>query len=133
MAAERFWMDAWGQEAARDPPQANGRQACSLLILSATLIGSCVALAVRTLIESGSGLLLMVLMVTFFMSMISVSSSLSRRYILQRREMGHSTAYFGLFRLQPLDTRPSRVADSGRMRRRLGTPRLFFSSRALSH
>ena len=44
------------------------RQACSLLLLTATLVGSCVALAVKTLIESGSGMLLVLLALGFLAS-----------------------------------------------------------------
>ena len=68
------------------PPPISSRQACSLLLLMATLIGSCVALAVRTLLESGSGMLLMVLVLGFLASMISVFMTISRRYLRQRRE-----------------------------------------------
>ena len=55
------------------------RQACSLLLLTATLVGSCVALAVKTLIESGSGMLLVLLALGFLASLLSVAVSISRR------------------------------------------------------
>ena len=41
--------------------QLNSRQACSLILLTFTLVGSCMALAVRTLFESGSRMVLMLL------------------------------------------------------------------------
>lgn len=85
---------------------ANSRQACSLLLLTATLIGSCVALAIRTLIESGSALLLMVLMMGFIAASVSVLTSLTRRYLHSRREEGHTSACFGCILLEPLEAWP---------------------------
>jgi len=79
------------------------RQACSLILLTATLVGSCVALAMRTLMESGSGMLMVLLIVGAFMSIMSVTVTLTRRHIRQRREAGYRTACFQCIQLAPLE------------------------------
>ena len=93
--------------ACRPPAGTNGprarrriRQAQSLL-LTATLVGSCVALAVKTLIESGSGMLLVLLALGFLASLLSVAVSISRRHIRARREQGYTTACFGCVEIMP--------------------------------
>ena len=85
------------------PRPVSNRQACSLLLLTTTLIGSCIALAVRTLLESGSGMLLMLLALGLLASSLSVSMSLTRRYIRHRRQQGHRYACFGCITLLPME------------------------------
>ena len=85
------------------PRPVSNRQACSLLLLTTTLIGSCIALAVRTLLESGSGMLLMLLALGLLASSLSVTMSLTRRYIRHRRQQGHRFACFGCIELLPIE------------------------------
>lgn len=95
-----------------DHPRIVGsRQACSLLLLTATLVGSCVALAVRTLLESGSAMLLVLLTVGFLASLMSVTLTVTRRHIRSRQEQGFTTAFFGCIRIPPL-TRSSLAAPT---------------------
>ena len=77
------------------------RQACSLLILTVVLVGSCVALAIRTLLESGSGMLLVLLTLGFLASMMSVAVNVTRRHVRARREQGFQTACFGCLQIEP--------------------------------
>ena len=79
------------------------RQACSLILLTAALVGSCVALAMRTLLESGSGMLMVLLIMGVFMSIMSVTVTLTRRHIRQRREAGYQTACFQCIQLAPME------------------------------
>lgn len=83
------------------PRPIGSRQACSLLLLTATLVGSCVALAVRTLLESGSGMLLVLLTLGFMASMLSVLLTFTRRHIRQRRDAGYTTACFDCIQIRP--------------------------------
>ena len=81
-----FSMSTVDLPSARDRPVPIGsRQACSLLLLTATLVGSCVALAVRTLLESGSGMLLMLLIIGFMATTLSVVLTMFRKHIRSRR------------------------------------------------
>ena len=86
-----------------EPRGLGSRQACSLMLLTAVLIGSCVALAVRTLLESGSGMLLLLVVLGFMASMFSVVLTVTRRHLQARREQGLTTACCGCIVLSPIE------------------------------
>ena len=74
------------------PARPLNRQACLLLLLTATLVGSCMALAIRTLLKSGSGTLLLLLALGLLASVASIVLSLLRRHLSARRAAGQRIA-----------------------------------------
>ena len=99
-----------------EPRGLGSRQACSLMLLTAVLIGSCVALAVRTLLESGSGMLLLLVVLGFMASMFSVVLTVTRRHLQARREQGLTTACCGCIVLSPIEpweTQPTAACEGG--------------------
>ena len=117
------------------PRPVSNRQACSLLLLTTTLIGSCIALAVRTLLESGSGMLLMLLALGLLASSLSVTMSLTRRYIRHRRQQGHRFACFGCIELLPIEQTwaPATIQTDRPSEQRDGNARAHACTHAHAH